>query len=315
MREKGYFVGIDVSKAFLDVAVALEGKSWRVSNDQAGIAHLVERLKAMSPEVVVLEASGGYEMLVVGAMGVANLPVARVNPRHVRDFAKASGRLAKTDKIDAFVLASFGEVMRPEVRPLKDEQSQELQALLTRRSQLVEMLISEKNRLGTCLEKRVRKDIMKHISWLKKRIEEVEKDLESRIKASPIWREKEAIMRSVPGVGPILSLTLLAELPELGTLSHKKISSLVGLAPFNCDSGKFKGKRRIWGGRAKVRTALFMATMAATRFNPIIRSFYQRLLLAGKPFKVAITACMHKLLIILNAMMHHRSLWLSRNST
>lgn len=314
MSERGCFVGIDVSKAELEVAVASEGKGWRVPNDQQGIGKLVERLLAMGPKLVVLEASGGYEMLVVGAMGAAELPVVVVNPRLVRDFAKASGRLAKTDKIDAMVLANFGEVMRPKPRPLKDEQSQELKALLSRRSQLVEMLTAEKNRLESFSQKLVRKEIDMHISWLKKRIEEVEKNLNTHIKGSPIWREKEAIMRSVPGVGPILCLTLLAELPELGKLSHKKIASLVGLAPFNCDSGRFKGKRRIWGGRAKVRSALYMATMSAMRFNPIIRSFYQRLSLAGKPFKVAITACMHKLLIILNAMMSNGSQWLYHNS-
>lgn len=313
MNTEGCFVGIDVSKAEFEVGVVPEDKTWKTPNDHGGMGKLVEELSAMSPELVVLEATGGLEVPLAGGIAAAGLPVVVVNPRQVRDFAKASGRLAKTDSIDALVLASFGQSMRPEVRPLKDEQTQELKALHTRRLQMVEMLTAEKNRLGRTFNKRVKKDIQRHISWLEKRVKEADKDLQDLIKNTPIWREKDAIIRTVPGAGPVLSSTLLCELPELGTLSHKQIAALVGLAPFNCDSGKYRGQRRIWGGRAKVRSALYMSTLAAIRFNPVIRAFHQRLTEAGKKPKVAITACMRKLLTILNAMMRDRSPWIAYN--
>lgn len=313
MNAEGCFVGIDVSKAELEVGLVPEDKTWKTPHDHGGIRMVVERLIAMSPELVILEATGGLEVPLAAAIGAAGLPVVVVNPRQVRDFAKASGRLAKTDRIDALVLSNFGRSMRPEVRPLKDEQTQELKALHTRRLQMVEMLTAEKNRLGRAPSGRVCRDIQRHIAWLEKRIKEADKDLEDLIKNSPIWREKDAIIRSVPGAGPGLSSTLLCELPELGTLSHKRIAALVGLAPFNCDSGKYRGQRRIWGGRARVRSALYMSTLVAMRFNPLIKPFYQRLIKAGKKPKVAITACMRKLLTILNAMMRDRSPWMAYN--
>mgnify|MGYP001215566448 CR=1 FL=1 len=309
MNAEECFVGIDVSKAELEVGLIPEEKTWNTSNDHGGIGELVEELSAMSPQLVVLEATGGLEAPLAGAIAAANLPVVVVNPRQVRDFAKASGKLAKTDSIDALVLASFGQSMRPEVRPLKDEQTQELEAIHSRRLQMVEMLTAEKNRLGRTFNKRVKKNTQRHISWLQKRVKETDKDLQELIKNSPIWQEKDAIIRSLPGAGPVLSSTLLCGLPELGTLGHKQIASLVGLAPFNCDSGKYRGQRRVWGDRAKVRSALYMPTLAAIRFNPVIKAFHQRLIKAGKKPKVTITACMHKLLTILNAMMRDRSTW------
>ena len=312
MNAEGCFVGIDVSKAELEVGLVPEDKTWKTPHDHGGIGVLVEQLSA-SPELVILEATGGLEAPLAAAIAAAGLPVVVMNPRQVRDFAKAKGRLAKTDSIDALVLANFGRSMRPQVRPLKDEQTQELKALHTRRLQMVEMLTAEKNRLGRAPSGRVRTDIQRHIAWLVKRIKEADKGLEDLIKNTPIWREKDAIIRSVKGAGPGLSSTLLCELPELGTLTHKRIAALVGLAPFNCDSGKYRGQRRIWGGRARVRSALYMPTLAAIRFNPIIRAFHQRLIQAGKIKKVAITACMHKLLTILNAMLRDQTLWMPYN--
>lgn len=313
MNAEGCFVGVDVSKAELEVGVVPEGETCKIPHDRGGIATLVERLSAMSPQLVVLEATGGLEVPLAAAMAASGLPVVVVNPRQVRDFARASGKLAKTDSIDALVLASFGQAMRPQVRPLKDEETQELKALHTRRLQMVEMLTAEKNRLHRTFDGRVRKDIQQHIAWLEKRIKEADKGLRDLIKNTPIWREKDAIIRSMPGAGPALSSTLLCELPELGTLNHKQIAALVGLAPFNCDSGKYRGQRHIWGGRAKVRSALYMSTLAAIRFNPVIRAFHQRLIEVGKKPKVAITACMRKLLTILNAMMRDRSNWMAYN--
>lgn len=313
MNAEACFVGIDVSKAELEVGVTPGDETWTISHDHGAIDELVERLSAMSPELVILEATGGLEVPLAAALAAADLPVVVVNPRQVRDFAKAQGRLAKTDRIDALVLANFGRAMRPQVRPLKDEQTRELKALHTRRLQMVEMLTAEKNRLRRAPGGRVRRDIQRHIAWLEKRIKEADKDLDHLIKNTPIWREKDAIIRSVPGAGPGLSATLLSELPELGTLNHKQIAALVGVAPFNCDSGKYRGQRRIWGGRAKVRSALYMSTLVAIRFNPLIKTFYQRLIEAGKKPKVAITACMHKMLTILNAMMRDRSTWMAFN--
>jgi transposase len=308
MEQEEQFVGIDVSKDSLDVAVLPDGESWSIRNCEREIPSLVERLGRIAPILIVLEATGGLEILVASALGLASLPVVIVNPRQARDFAKATGKLAKTDAIDAKVLALFGQVLRPEPRPLKDEQLQELNALFTRRSQLVVMLTAEKNRLSSS-PKPIRNDIQQHILWLEKRIEEINETLKRRIKESPLWREKDELLRSVPGVGPVFSTSLLTKLPELGTIKAKKISALVGVAPLNCDSGKQRGKRITWGGRASLRSALYMATLSAIRYNPVIKAFYQRLIAAGKMKKVAITACMHKLLTILNAIVRDSTPW------
>jgi len=301
------FVGLDVSKAQLDVALRPEGR-FATPNDEAGIARLVERLRAMAPALIVLEATGGLELPATGALAAAGLPVVVVNPRQIRDFAKATGRLAKTDALDAEVLAHFAEVIRPTPRALPDEQTQALGALLTRRRQLLEMVAAEKNRLSQAPPP-VRKGVRAHIAWLERALEHIDTDLARAIHDSPVWQAKEALLRTVPGVGPVLATTLLAELPELGTLTHKQIAALVGVAPLNRDSGRFRGTRTVWGGRAPVRTALYMGALVASRFNPVIRSFYLRLRAAGKPKMVALTACMHKLLTILNAMLQHRTPW------
>jgi transposase len=301
------FVGIDVSKAQLDVALRPEGR-FAVPNTEVGIAQVLTRLQAVSPTLVVLEATGGLEIPLTGALAAAGMPVVVVNPRQVRDFAKATGKLAKTDALDAQTLAHFAEVMRPEPRPLPDEQTQTLAALLTRRRQLVEMLTAEKNRLASARPP-VRKSLRTHITWLERELSHTDSDLAHAIRESPVWREKEELLQSTPGVGPVVTTTLLANLPELGTLTAKQIAALVGVAPFNRDSGTLRGKRTVWGGRAQVRAVLYMGTLVATRFNPVIRAFYQRLCAAGKPKKVALTACMRKLLIILNAMLKHRTPW------
>lgn len=308
MTPAKFYVGVDVAKDWLDVAQRPEGAPWRVSNDERGIAALVERLVQLRPALVVLEATGGMEMPVVGALVIVQLPTAVVNPRQVREFARATGRLAKTDAIDAQVLAQFGEAVRPELRPFPDAATQELSALLARRRQLVGMLTAEKNRLRTAA-KAVRADVQEHIRWLERRLSDLDGQLAQSIRSSPSWRERDNLLKSTPGVGPVLSVTLLAELPELGTLGRKEIAALVGVAPLNWDSGHLRGKRRVWGGRSRVRAALYMAALVAARRNPVLRAFYERLVEAGKPKKVALTACMHKLLTILNAMIRHRTPW------
>lgn len=302
------FIGIDVSKASLDVAVRPTGESWQVSNDPEGISQLVEKVRKYAPEGVILEATGGYEAASATTMALAGLPVAVVNPRHVRDFAKSLGRLAKTDKIDAAVLARFGEAVRPEPRKLADEQTVQLQALTARHRQLIEMIVAEKNRMALA-HATVRSGVKKHIEWMEEELSKVDADLRDQLKKSPIWRENDKNLQTVPGIGPVTSATLLAELPELGQLNRKKIAALVGVAPFSCDSGKMHGKRAIWGGRASVRTALYMATLSATRFNSVIRAHHQHLLALGKPFKVALVACMRKLLTILNAIILNKTSW------
>jgi len=301
------FVGVDVSKAQLDVALRPDG-GFAVSNDETGIMQLIERLSRAAPVRVVLEATGGLEIPLVGALVTAGLPVVVVNPRQVRDFAKATGKLAKTDVLDAQTLAHFAEVIQPAVRPLPDEHTQALAALVTRRRQLVEMLTAEKNRLRQA-PKPIRLSLQAHIAWLEQALQQADTDLAEAIRHSPVWRENEALLRSAPGVGPVLSTTLLATVPELGTLAHKQLSALVGVAPLNRDSGTLRGRRTVWGGRAQVRAVLYMGAIVAARFNPVIRAFYQRLRAAGKAKKVALTACMHKLLIILNAMLKHRTPW------
>jgi transposase len=301
--------GIDVSKDRLDVFLVPEGEAFAFDNDQEGIDSLLERLAtARRPELVVLEATAGYERPVASAIASAGIAVAVVNPRQARDFAKATGRLAKTDRIDAEVLALFASAVSPEPSVLPDEEARALQAILARRRQLLGMLVAEKNRLGMAPEP-VAKRIRAHLRWLEKELQRTDRDLDEAIGQSETWGRNEALLRSVPGVGPVLARTLLAELPELGTLTHKRLSALVGVAPFNQDSGKMRGKRAVWGGRAHVRAALYMGALVATRHNPILKEFYGRLLRAGKPKKVALVACMRKLLTILNAMVRDGAVW------
>jgi transposase len=309
------FVGIDVAKDQLQVALRPDGEAWTVTNHRPGLQNLVKRLAASKPALVVLEATAGMEMPVVAALAASGLPVVAVNPRRVREFARATGRLAKTDVIDAHVLAQFGDAIKPPLRPLPDAAIRELNALVTRRHQLVEMLTAEKNRLAATATKPVRAGIQEHIRWLERRLANIERDLSDTIRQTPVWREKDELLQSAPGVGPVLSSTLLAALPELGTISHKEIAALVGVAPLNRDSGQHQGRRMVWGGRARVREALYMGALVATRFNPVIRAFYERLLAAGKPKKVALTACMRKLLTILNAMARHETPWQTMHLT
>jgi transposase len=302
------FVGVDVAKAELVIAVRPSGDRWTVANDEAGIRTLLTRLRQHPAALVVLEATGGYERAVVAALAAARLPVVVANPRQVRDFARATGQLAKTDRIDADTLALFAERVRPEPRALPDEAAAALDALLTRRRQVLEMIGAERNRLEHALPA-VRRGISQHIHWLARQLQDTDRDLDDAIKGSPLWRAKEDLLRSAPGVGRVLSRTLIGELPELGTLPRKQIAALVGVAPLARDSGTLKGKRMVWGGRAPVRAALFMAALVGTRCNPVIRAFYRRLRTAGKPKKVALTACMRKLLTILNAMVRTNTTW------
>lgn len=304
------FVGIDVSKATLDVMVLPEERYFQVSRDETGVEQLITALKPLGVTLIVLEATGGLERPVVMALAAARLQVVTINPRQAREFARATGTLAKTDAIDAKLLARLGQVLRPQVRPLKDAETQALQALATRRSQLVEMLTMEKNRLHSATSQ-VKPDIQAHIEWLSKRLKDVDGDLQRQIEATDAFRVKDEIIRSVPGAGRVLSTTLLASLPELGRLNRREIAALVGVAPLNCDSGTMRGKRRVWGGRAAVRTVLYMATISAIRCNPDIRAFHERLRAAGKQPKVTITACMRKLLTVLNAMVKSNSTWQS----
>jgi len=305
---QGVFVGIDVSKARLDIAVRPSGDEWTSPNTDAGVRSAAARLKDLRPELAVMEATGGLEVPLAGALAALALPVVVINPRQVRDFARSVGRLAKTDALDARVLAHFAEAVRPEPRPLPDEQSQELSSLISRRRQVSEMLTAEKNRLRTA-RSRVRRRLQAHIRWLERELSDIDGDLERSIKGSPLWRAKDDILKSVPGVGSVVSITLLSELPELGRLNRKEIAALVGVAPLNRDSGTLAGRRTVWGGRARVRAALYMAALVATRYNPVIRAFYQRLCEAGKPKKVALTACMRKLLLILNSMIKRWAPW------
>ena len=308
MAKSERFIGIDVSKDTLDVHVLPEGKDFVFSNDVDGIAALCRKFGKLRPQLIVLEATGGLQIPVASALGVKKHPVAVINPRQARDFARATGRLAKTDKIDAQVLAFFGQQVRPEARPLKDEQTQELSALLSRRKHLIGMLVMEKNRLALSFGS-VRNDIEQHIEWLEERLGEINSRLGKAVRSSPLWREQDNLLRSVPGVGEVLSTSLLANLPELGKLDRRSIAALVGVAPMNCDSGKYRGKRRTWGGRSDVRAVLYMAIMTAIRYNPVISKFYKRLIDAGKPHKVAATASMRKLLTILNSMVRTGQPW------
>lgn len=308
MDSQPVFVGIDVGKAQLDVARSDQDDVWRVGNDEEGIEELVGQLRDLSPELVVLEATGGFEFPAAAALAAAEIPVVIANPRQARDFAKSTGQLAKTDTIDARGLALFAARVKPQVRELPSEEARALSAIVARRRQVIEMITAEKNRLGFAL-KPVQKGIEKHIRWLERQLSDVDSDLDSMIRKSPLWAAKRDLLQTVPGVGPNLSRTLLAELPELGLLSHKQIASLVGVAPFSRDSGVFRGKRMIWGGRAPVRSALYLSVWSASRWNPVIRLFYNRLRDKGKPAKVAQVACMRKLLTILNAMVRDGRQW------
>jgi transposase len=302
------FVGIDVCKDRLDVAVRPTSQRFQFTNHDDGIDSLIQTLKPLSPLLIVMEATGAYHRLLLSRLLAAALPAIAINPRQARDFARSLGRRAKTDSIDADILAEFGEKIRPELRPISDQATQELDALITRRRQLVTILVAEKNRLHSTPSS-LRHRIQKHIQWLKKEIESIDSDLDQQIRSTPAWRQKEDLLLSFKGVGPTTAHTMLAALPELGTLNRHQIAALVGVAPFNNDTGKRRGVRRIYGGRADVRSVLYMATLAAIRFNHVIRAFFQRLTAAGKPKKVAITACMRKLLTILNAIVRHNSPW------
>lgn len=308
METISVFVGIDISKDRLDVFVRPQGESFFVPYTEKGVKSLAERVEAFHPEVVLLEATGGYETKVIAALAYARVPVVAMNPRQVRDFAKATGRLAKTDRIDAEVLARFAEAIRPEPRLLPDEEHQELAALMSRHSQLVDMIVMEKNRLHRAT-RTVKGHIGSHLDWLQAQAREVDGQLDQLISQSPVLKKKAEIVRSVVGVGPTISRALVSHLPELGCISSKKISALVGVAPFNSDSGKHRGKKIIWGGRKQVRSILYMGALVATRHNTAIREFYRRLLAAGKAKKVALTACVRKLLTILNTMVRTETLW------
>lgn len=308
MAEQELFVGIDVSKRTLDVALGVGGEVLRIANDALAIATLVERLLTLRPELIVLEASGGYETVLVGELGAAKLPVAVVNPRQVREFARATGRLEKSDTLDAQLLALFAARVRPPLRELPDAELLELKALMARRRQLVEMLVAEENRLKQAA-KVLHHQLRSHIDYLRKDLHHLNGELDQMLRQSPLWREKENLLRGVPGVGPVLCATLLAELPELGRMNRREVAKLAGLAPLIRDSGTFRGRRTVWGGRSMVRRALYMATLSAIRHNPAIAAFHARLVKANKPPKVALVAAMRKLLLILNAMLKTKSPW------
>jgi len=303
------YVGIDVAKARLDVHVRPSGEAFAVARDGEGLAALVERLRAVAPALIVMEATGGYEQVVAGALGAAGLPIVVVNPRQIRDFARAIGRLAKTDRIDAEVIALFAERVQPELRALPDEQARLLGELVGRRRQVIEMLVAEGNRARLLESKRLKSRIECHRRALQAELSELEAELDDTIRGTAIWRATGDLLKTVPGVGDALARTLIAELPELGTLDRRKIAALVGIAPFNRDSATLRGKRTIWGGRASIRATLYMAALAATRANPLIARFYRRLLAAGKAKKLALIACMRKLLTILNAILRDHKPW------
>ena len=302
------FVGIDVSKAWVDVAVRPTGEAWRVDQDQAGVEALVLRLQAMSPQCIVMEATGGYEAPIAAALGAAGLPVAVVNPRQVRDFARSQGKLAKTDRLDAAVIAHFGQASGVTGQALRSPEARALEGLVARRRQIIQMRTAEQQRRQRALPV-VREGIEEVIALLNRQVKEIDDELGRRLRESPLWREREDLLRSVPGIGPATVFSLLAELPELGSLDRREAAAVVGVAPLNRDSGKHRGSRRCWGGRGRVRAALYMAALVGVRYNPTLKEFYERLLRAGKPKKVALTACMRKLLTILNAMLKHHTAW------
>ena len=307
--EHSRFVGIDISKDHLDVHVRPTGDSFRVRYDDAGLVTLVAHLRPLAPVVLVLEATGGSEVTVAATLASAALPVAVVNPRQVRDFARATGQLAKTDTLDARVLALFAEAVRPAARPVPDAQAAALGELIARRRQLVDMLGAEHNRRRLLRDRRLQRHLEAHIAWLEEALRRLDLDLTTLIRSTPVWRETDDLLRSVPGIGPVTAGTLIADLPELGRLDRRRIAALAGLAPIARDSGAFRGRRMIMGGRAHIRRVLYMATLTAITHNPVIRAFHQRLVAAGRPGKVALTAAMRKLLTILNAMLRDRRPW------
>ena len=309
MSKRKTNIGIDVSKRLLEVAVHESEFRYRCPNKQSAFAELLAELIALRPARIVVEATGGLEKPLVAALQAAHLPIVIVNPRQVRAFAKALGQLAKTDRLDAAVLAYFAAAIKPPLRPLKAAEQQELAALMGRRGQLVDMLVAEKNRRHSATSEAVRETIKEHIDWLEDRIAELDEQLQARLVSSAEWHTKDTVLQSVPGIGPVVSFCLLAELPELGTLNRQCISKLVGVAPLNRDSGQQRGVRHIFGGRARVRSMLYMAALTALRFNPVIKDFYQRLVGKGKPHKVALTACMRKLLSIINLMVRNQTVW------
>lgn len=302
------WVGIDVAKAELVVAIAPQGEVFTLGNTPEDVTNLITRLRKVRPQRIVLEATGGYETLAATTLAAVPLPVAVVNPRQVRDFARSTGQLAKTDKIDAGILAAFAQAVQVEVRPLPDLAARALQAVVSRRRQVVEMLATERQRLPQA-NAVVAPSIQAVIRVLERQVQDLDDDLQQRLRHSPVWREAQDLLKSIPGVGDVLATTLLAMLPELGQLNRKAIAKLVGVAPLHRDSGQWRGKRKVWGGRANVRAVLYMATLVGTRFNPVLKEFYARLLATGKPKKLALTACMHKLLLILNAVLHTHQPW------
>lgn len=308
-EEQPCFVGIDVAKKHLDIHVRPTGDSFTVSRDAAGLDDLLVRLAPRQLALVVLEATGGYENVVLATLGAAGLPVLAVNPRQIRDFARACGRLAKTDRLDAAIIALFAERIRPELRPPPDAATQALGEIAARRRQVVEMISAESLRRQQAASGKVQKRLDAHVAWLQRELTEIDADLDTTIRDSAVWSRNEGLLVSVPGVGKTVARTLLADLPELGTLDRRELAALVGVAPFNHDSGSHRGKRSIRGGRSSVRAMLYMASWVATRCNPVIKACYQRLLAAGKPRKVALVACMRKLLTILNAILRDRQPW------
>lgn len=303
------FVGIDVSKSTLDVCIEPAVQTMHVAYDEAGIKQIVVRLQGISPTLIVMEATGGLEVRIATELASKGLPVAVINPRQARDFAKATGQLAKTDLVDAAVLAAFAKAIRPQARPLKDADSRALDEMVGRRRQLIDMRVQETLRLGTAASKPLEKSLNKHIAWLDKQITEIDTDLTNRLRESDVWRAKDDLLRGIPGVGPVTTLTMLAKCPELGMLNRREIAALAGVAPLANDSGKHRGKRFIWGGRADVRAVLYMAALSAIRYNDTIKVFAERLKQAGKPPKVVIVACMRKLLIIMNSMLKNNTPW------
>lgn len=308
------FVGIDVSKSTLDVCIEPAVQTLHVAYDEAGISQIVGRLKEVNPTLIVIEATGGLEVRIATELACKGLPVAVINPRQARDFAKATGQLAKTDQVDAAVLAAFAKAIRPQVRPLKDEDTRALDDMVSRRRQLINMRVQETLRFGTAASKPLQKSLNKHIAWLDKQITEIDSDLTKRLRGSDVWRTKDDLLRSIPGVGAVTTLTMLAKCPELGTLNRREIAALTGVAPLANDSGKHRGKRFIWGGRADVRAVLYMAAISAIRCNDTIKAFAERLKKAGKPPKVVIVACMRKLLIIMNSMLKNNTPWNQKNA-
>lgn len=308
------FVGIDIAKDTVDVFIDLDAEAMHIAYDHKGVATICQRLKAVSPTLIVMEATGGLETRLATELAALGLSVAVINPRQARDFAKATGQLAKTDRADAAVLAAFARAIRPQARAMKDADTRALDDLVSRRRQLIDMRVQETLRLGTAVSKTMRKSLEAHIAWLDKRITEMDADLTQRLRSSDVWRTKDDLLRSIPGVGAVTSLTMLAKCPELGQLNRREIASLTGVAPLAKDSGKHRGKRFVWGGRADVRAVLYMATVSAIRFNSRIKPFAQRLKQAGKPAKVVIVACMRKLLTIMNSILKNSSPWTPQSS-